>query len=200
MNGRWSHKIWLLGALMLPLAGCNGGVSGITPTGYQDAYRVSLTPLGYEIDKEGIITIPAVTAKLVATAGAPDVRELDYTAVLLNSQSEPATSENSPIVPAGGTLMVGAKGGYRCTGNTPEASCTLSSGDAVWSNNGDWAANTVNNRAITPAEWAIAHSKATGGETAQWYAEFTYTALMTTGNSVKWKQRYQFTAPAKAGS
>ncbi|TSA80829.1 hypothetical protein FNU79_15975 [Deinococcus detaillensis] len=197
------QKVWLLWALVLPLAGCNGGISGVTPTGYQDAYRVSLTNLGYEVDTSGKITIPAVNANLTSTAGAPDVRELDYTAILLNGDGDPATADNSPIVPAKGTLMVGAKGGYRCVGTTPtpEAACTLTSSDAVWSNNGSWAANTAANKAITPGEWAIGHiSAAKAGNTAQWYAEFTYTAYMTTGSSVSWKQRYQFTNPAKAGS
>ncbi|GAA3998406.1 hypothetical protein GCM10022631_06510 [Deinococcus rubellus] len=200
-NRRYSHKIWLLGALMLPLVGCNGGVSGITPTGYQDAYRVSLTNLGYEVDTTGKITIPAVTAILTATAGAPDVRELDYTAVLLNGNGDPAAVDNSPIVPASGTLLVGGKGGYRCTGATPETACTPTSADAVWSNNGSWAANTVASKAVTPGEWAVANiGAAKEGNTAQWYAEFTYTAYMSTGSKVSWKQRYQFTNPAKAGS
>ncbi len=49
LNARPRH-LWLIGALMLPLTACNGGISGVTPTGYSDAYRVGLTNLGYEVD------------------------------------------------------------------------------------------------------------------------------------------------------
>ncbi|WP_420596007.1 hypothetical protein [Deinococcus sp.] len=197
------HSLWLLTALALPLAGCGVGVNSLAPTPYTDAYRVSLTNLGYEQDTSGTITIPAVTANLVATAGAPDVRELDYTAVLLNSAKQPAALNNSPIVPASGTLMVGAKGGYRCLDDTSttelvESKCIPTRADAIFVNNGAWNVNTVVNRAITPGEWAVAHlAAATGGETAQWYAELTYTAYMTNGSSTTWKQLYQFTNPAK---
>ena len=191
-----SHQLWFLGALMLPLTAC----SGLTSTPYEDAYRVSLTNLGYEVTPAGIV-IPAVTAKLTATAGAPDVSELDYTAVILDGSGKPATDKDSLIVPANGTLLVGAKGGYRCT-TTPEAACSVNSSDASFAVNGSWAANTAANKAITPGEWAVAHLAqfAKNNGTAQWYAEFTYTAYMTTGKAVSWKQKYQFTNPAKAGS
>ncbi|AWN24052.1 hypothetical protein DKM44_13070 [Deinococcus irradiatisoli] len=199
MNGRWSHKIWLLGALMVPLAGCNGGVSGLTPASYQDAYRISLTSLGYSATGRGtsdsprLYKIPSVTATLVATSGAPDVRDVTYTATLLNSNGEPATGDNSSIAPAKGTLFAGAKGGYICA-TTAEAACTISSEDARWATNGSWTVNKVE-RAIVPIEWAVAQDNATTGEGAQWYAEFSYTAHMANGQNASWKQRYQFVSP-----
>jgi hypothetical protein len=194
-----SHQLWFLGALLLPLTAC-----GFTPTPPEDAYRVSLSSLGYEVNDTGKIIVASVTANMTATAGAPDVRELDYTAVLLDSKGKPAAIDDSKIAPANGTLMVGAKGGYRCTGAppTPEGACVVNSSDAIWSNNGSWATNTVS-RAIVPGEWAVAHLASFQGTTtgsAQWYAEFTYTAYMTTGQAVSWKQRYQFLIPVKAGS
>ena len=98
------------------------------------------------------------------------------------------------------SFVVGAKGGYRCD-TTPESACVVNSPDASFAVNGSWAANTAANKAITPGEWAVAHLDqfAKNNGTAQWYAEFTYTAYMTNGKAVSWKQKYQFTNPAKAG-
>lgn len=204
-------KLFLLAALALPLSvsltGCNGGTSGLNiggSTPYENAYRVELTSVGYEADDKGKITIPSVTAKLTAMAGAPDVNELTYTGTLLNSEKQPAVDANSfMLAKQYGTLLTGAKGGYRCT-TTVEAQCTYNSPDAVMNTNGSWAVNTVT-RSIYPGEWASAHLTATNyrpatstGESAQWYVKMDYTANMSNGKSVSWTQFYPFLIPVKS--
>lgn len=235
---KWSL---ILGAALL--AGCG---QGIVTTSAQP-YNISLTPLGYEVDQSGKITIPAVTATLTATAGAHDIYDVQYTAVLLDSQGNPAASDNTAIVPASGSLFSMAKGGYYCyayssgggTVTTPETQCTVNDPGASYVDNGFWKVNTVTNRAIVPGQWAIAHlnsmrggtstggtstggtsgtgtstggtsgtGTSTGGTSgsgstvndgAGWYAQFTFTGKVD-GKTVSWKQNYQFTNPAKAGT
>lgn len=176
-------------ALGLLLSACGSGGSDTVPP-----YRVSLTNLGYEQDETGKITIPSVTANVVSSAGAPDIRKLEYTAVLLNGSGEPQADLDSKITPLNGLLFANARGGYRCN-TTPEGACTMTSADALMVDNGAWTANTIS-RALVPGEWAIAHVSG-GAGTAAWSVDFTFTALQSNGRSVSWKQNYQFISPAK---
>lgn len=193
-------KLFLLAALALPLSAsltACGKDSVTTPD--DQAYRVQLSSVGYEVDDKEKITVADVTVNLTSMAGAPDVNHLEYTGTLLNSEYKPATEDNSYLTKISGTLLTDAKGGYKCTA-TAEALCTYGSPDAVYVNNSTWTRNTVN-RSLYPGEWAAAHWKAykkPSGESAQWYVKFDYTAYASNGKVYTWSQNYPFIIPVKA--
>lgn len=187
-------KLLSLVTLGMVLSGC-GTLSTLSVPGSPPPYSIRLTNLGYEA-LNGQITIPDVTAVLTSAAGASDIYDVSYTAVLLNGNGEPA-AENSRIVPATGNLMSYAKGGYRCT-STPDAACTINSADSYFAANNTFPGNTVTNRALVPGEWAVAHLTAQSrGDTdsAAWYVRVTWTGIVN-GRPFSWNQNYQFTNPA----
>ncbi|SMB94003.1 hypothetical protein [Deinococcus hopiensis] len=193
-----------LGLFALPLlvAGC--GLSGTdAPT---RPYTITIEPLGYRVTgtTARIITITSATINLYSAAGAPDVSSIDYTAIILNSKGDRAALDNSVIVPATGTLLGRARGGYVCTNTSlPSASCSMSRPDAIMTNTGplQWIENSIT-KFVMPFEWAVAHDSAFSGvnvpgeDPAGWYAQFTFTANQTNGRTVTWKQNYQIVSPA----
>lgn len=178
----------------LILSGCaqEGNTQATRP------YSISMKNLGYSIDKEGVITIKETEIKLFSAAGAPDIRSLSYTAVMLNSLEKPAADNNSVILPVEkGSMFGSARGGYTCTKTSAKA-CGMSSPDAVFMNTGpdQWSENVIT-KAIMPAEWASAHNK--GGvnkDSAGWSAKFTFKAIQSNGKVVEWNEFYQIVAPA----
>lgn len=177
------------------LASCN-------PQGEQQnnrPYTITVESMGYSVDDEGKITIKQTDVKLFSTAGAPDVRSIDYTAVLLNSKGQPANSDNSTIVPTSGTLFGNGKGGYICTSeaNAGQPSCWMGASDVVLVDTGpiQWPVNNIAHF-MMPGEWASAHLMSETRDSAGWYAEFTFRAVQTNGKVVTWKQNYQIIAPA----
>ncbi|WP_412029513.1 hypothetical protein [Deinococcus yunweiensis] len=184
-------KLLALPMLALLIASCGNGTSPDAR-----AYTITMEPLGYSVDTSGVYTIPEVTIELFSHAGAADVRTIDYTAVILNTSGARAAANNSQIVPAYGTMFGGARGGYTCR-TTAQAQCTWMSSDANFIDAGpqQWASNRIL-KAIMPFEWAVAHNTSNAGDTAGWYAEFTFRAVQTNGNTVTWKQNYQIVAPA----
>lgn len=166
-------------------------------------YTITIKPLGYKYDS-GKFTITESVSELHSAAGAPDVRSIDYTAVLLDSKGNPAGYNQSYIVPQTGTLFGHARGGYVCT-TTPANICSMGRSDAVLTETGplEWSENSVI-RTLVPVEWAIIHLNAStgasdtppGGDTAGWYVEFTFRAVEANGKVVQWKQNYQFVSPS----
>lgn len=186
-------KLLLLSTLALPLGLLLTGCGDVSLPDSQ-AYRVALTSLGYAFSS-GQYTILNVTPTLTSSANAPDVNELTYKGTLLNSKMQPAAANNSIIAPVYGTLLVGAKGGYRCT-TTAEAQCHRNSADAYPDTNGTWASNTLTKPvSIVPIEWAVANNTSTDGDTAQWYVKMDYTAHTSNNKTYTWSQIYQFVSP-----
>lgn len=186
-------KLLSLVTLGMVLSAC-GSVAGGFLAGPAAPYNIALSSLGYEVDPQGIITIPEVRATLTSTAGAHDIYDVKYTAVLLDRNGGGAAGNNSTIVPASGQLLSYAKGGYLCA-TTAATACTINSTDAYFAANNTFPGNTVV-RSITPGEWAVAHIQRSGlGDTAQWYARFTFTGTVD-GRSYSWTQDYQFVSPA----
>lgn len=188
-------KIALLALIpaLVGLSGCGSTGNATTPP-----YRVSLTSLGYSATGTDtrVYTIPQVTANVVSSAGAPDIRTLTYTAVLLNPSGEKAIVNNPQIAPLSGLLFANAKGGYVCPSTVSEVSCNMLVAGSAFADNGSWAANTVS-RSIVPIEWAVAHDTASNTlNPAGWSVDFTFTALQANGNSLSWRQNYQFVSPA----
>ena len=188
-------KIALLALVpaLVGLSGCGSTGNATTPP-----YRVGLTSLGYTATGTSprVYTIPQVTANIVSSAGAPDIRTLTYTAVLLNPSGEKATANNSQIAPLSGLLFANAKGGYVCPSGVSEVACNMLVSGAAFADNGSWAANTIS-RSIVPIEWAVAHDTALNTlDPAGWSVDFTFTALQANGITLSWKQNYQFVSPA----
>lgn len=181
------------------LASC-GAQGGFLATNPAQAYRINLTPaLGYEF-RDGVYTVPSVTATLTSAPGAWDIYDVEYTAILKNSEGDEATGDNSAIVPAFGTLFARAQGGYRCVasdGTVTDSTqgCTINSPTVRFMANGQSPSNTIT-KAITPIEWAVAHNTGPAQDTATWYAEFTFRGRVN-GQVVSWKQNFQFVAPAQ---
>lgn len=85
VNRRYSHKIWLLGALMLPLAGCNAGTTGSVPLPADFNVGVGVN------DSLSVVTVTK-TIIAPATPGTPAVPPTDTTP---GSPAVPGTPEKT---------------------------------------------------------------------------------------------------------
>ncbi|SEJ28521.1 hypothetical protein SAMN04488058_105213 [Deinococcus reticulitermitis] len=192
----------MLLALPLLLASCgNLNVGSST----QRPYTITVEQFGYEVQESGRIIVADSPIVLNSAAGAYDVATVSYTAVLLNSKGEPVGNDQSTVLPVTGTLFGKARGGYVCA-TTAASACSLASADAVFANTSDvqWPENRIS-RALMPGEWAILHQDAfqesfsgpVSGDSAGWYARFTFTATQSNGRQVTWQQNYPVVNPTK---
>lgn len=205
-------KLAILLAVPMILAGC-----GSNPTPSTNPYTIAASNFGYTatIDPTtGIVTytVPGTTFQLYSAAGAPGVREIKFTAVLLDKNGTPLKQvfakdegklDDDVITPLNGNIFGNGGGGFQCIQTLPR-DCTPFSkvvqnnvqvNDVIIKDTGPdfWPQNRIN-RSFVPIDWAAAHF--TNGAPAGWSIDITYTAYQSNGGVVTWKDNYQFVYPA----